>query len=62
MIKKIILFCMVLFFSSCVIITVKENHIHIHDNTAPVVNEAPISGSDPSGNDVSPEIDIPLVP
>jgi hypothetical protein len=60
--KRTALFLLFLFSSSCVVITFKENHVHIHDNTGPVNTESDNSGSDPSGNDVSPSLDLPIIP
>ena len=59
--KLIILFFTVLFFSGCVVITFKEQNIYINDSQS-IDLDSDISGSDPSGNDVSPKIDIPLIP
>ena len=57
---KILTLFALMFLQSCVVITFKEQHNHIHHNSEAVKNRADISGSDPSGNDVSPELELPL--
>ena len=59
--KLFILSILVLFFSGCVVITFKEQHIHINGSES-IDIDSEISGSDPSGNDLSPEIEVPLIP
>lgn len=61
--KKTILCIFIYLLSGCVVVTIKENHTHIHHNTGDVVSDEQIKGSDlddtlnGSGN---PNISLPI--
>lgn len=61
--KKLIMMLIVsLFCGSCVIISIKENHYHIHNGSGSVEVEGTISGSEADGNEIKPVVTAPLTP
>lgn len=50
--------------SGCVVVTIKENHTHIHDNKGTVGSESHNTGSEAAdslnGNTAAPELSVPI--
>lgn len=61
---KILSLILALLCGSCVIVTIKENHYHIKNDSGAVEVEGVISGSDAkdslNGNEIKPDLEMPI--
>ncbi len=64
--RLLILGALSVILNGCVVITIKENHVHIHDNEGYTDSSVTASGSDAkdslNGNTPSATLQLPVVP